>query len=108
MEKAKWTFWPTQSDLVHGKARDTSWGSGNKNSAVGCRFLLGDHVLPKLFTMAHLSAAALRDMAHSFPELHKPVHQDKAVIHEGGTVKHRGLCRAAAHGVAKSWTQLSN
>ena len=108
MEKGKWTFWPTQSDLVHGKARDTSWGSGNKNSAVGCHFLLGDHVLPKLFSMTHLSVVALQDMAHSFTELHKPIYQDKAVIHEGEIVKHRGVCHSAAHGVAKSWTQLSD
>ena len=30
---------------------------------------------------------ALDGMAHSFTELHKPLHHDKAVIHEG--VKHQ-------------------
>ena len=58
--------------------------------------------------MTRLSWVAVHDMAHSFTELCKPLYQDKAVIHEGGTVKHRGLCRAAAHGVTKSWTQVSN
>ena len=38
----------------------------------------------------------------SFIELHKPLHHDKVVIHEGGNVKDRGVCRATVHGVAKS------
>ena len=46
-------------------------------------------------------------MADSFIELHKPLHQDKAVIHEVETVKDR-VCCAAVQGVAKNWTQLSD
>ena len=42
-----------------------------------------DHVLSELFTMTHSSSVALHSMAHSFIELHKPLRQDKAVIHEG-------------------------
>ena len=37
-----------------------------------------DHVLSELFTMTHLSWVAL-----SFTELCRPLHHDKAVIHEG-------------------------
>ena len=86
----------------------SSWCFPGKNVGVGSHFLLGDHVLPKLFSMTHLSVVALQDMAHSFTELHKPIYQDKAVIHEGEIVKHRGVCHSAAHGVAKSWTKISD
>ena len=37
------------------------------------------HVLSDLFTMTYPSS-----VAHSFIELHKPLHYNKAVIHEGG------------------------
>ena len=40
-----------------------------------------DHVLSELFTC--LSCVALHGLAHSFTELRKPPHHDKAVIHEG-------------------------
>ena len=43
-----------------------------------------DHVLSELSTITHLSWVALQDMSHSFIELCKPLHHDKAVIHEGG------------------------
>ena len=62
----------------------------------------GEHVWSDLFTMTHQAWVALHDMAHSFIELHKPLHHDKVVIHEGGNVKDRGVCRATVHGVAKS------
>ena len=42
-----------------------------------------DHVLSEPFTMTHPSWVALHGMAHSFIELHKPLHHNKAVIHEG-------------------------
>ena len=43
-----------------------------------------DLVLSELSTMTCPSWVALHGMAHSFIELHKPLHQDKAVIQEGG------------------------
>ena len=52
--------------------------------------------------MTHQAWVALHDMAHSFIELHKPLHHDKVAIHEVGNVKDRGVCRAAVHGVVKS------
>ena len=42
-----------------------------------------DHVLSELLTKTPSSWVALHDMAHSFIELLKPLHHDKAVIHEG-------------------------
>ena len=72
-------------------------GSPGKNTGVGCHFLLGDHVLSKLFTMTRQSWVALHNMAYSFTELCKHLHQDKAVIHEGEMVKDRGVCHAAVH-----------
>ena len=42
-----------------------------------------DHVLSELFTMTPPSWVALHSMAHSFTGLYKPLHHDKAVIHEG-------------------------
>ena len=41
------------------------------------------HVFSKLFIMTHLFWVALQSMLHSFIELCKPLHQDKAAIHEG-------------------------
>ena len=41
------------------------------------------HVLSELFTMTPLSWMALHSMAHSFTELCKPLHHDKAMIYEG-------------------------
>ena len=46
-------------------------------------YLLTVHVLSEISTMTCLSWVALNSMAHSFLELGKPFHQDKAVIHEG-------------------------
>ena len=43
-------------------------------------------------------------MADSFIELRKPLHQDKAVVHEVEIVKDRGVCCAAGLRVAKGWT----
>ena len=58
-----------------------SRGSHSKNTGVVYHCLLQ-------WTMfcqnSPLSWVALHGMAHSFIELHKPLHQDKAVIHEGG------------------------
>ena len=42
-----------------------------------------DHVLSELFTMSCPSWVALHGMAHSFLELCKTLHHNKAVIHEG-------------------------
>jgi len=42
-----------------------------------------DHVLSELSTMSHPSWVALPSMAHSFIELHEPLHHDKAVIVKG-------------------------
>ena len=41
-----------------------------------------NHILSELFTMTCPSWMALHDIAHSFSELHKPLHHHKAVIHE--------------------------
>ena len=51
---------------------------------------------------------ALHDMANNFIELCKPLHQDKAVIHEAEIVKDRGVACGAVQGVARNWTQLSD
>ena len=40
-----------------------------------------DHVLSELLTMTHPSWVGLHGMAHSFIELRKALHHDKAVIH---------------------------
>ena len=42
-----------------------------------------EHVLSELFPMTQLSWVDLHGMAHSFTELCKPLHHNKAVIHEG-------------------------
>ena len=42
-----------------------------------------DHVLSELLTMTRPSWVALHSMTHSFIELHKFLHHDKAMIHEG-------------------------
>ena len=42
-----------------------------------------DYVLTELSTMTHLSWVALHGMAHSSIELRKPLHHNKAMIHEG-------------------------
>ena len=47
-------------------------------------FLPVDHGLSELSTVTCLSWMALPGMAHSFIELHKPLHHNKAMIHEGG------------------------
>ena len=41
-----------------------------------------DHILSELFPMTHPSWMALHSMTNSFTELHKPLHHDKAVIHD--------------------------
>ena len=46
-----------------------------------------DHDLSELSAMTHPSCVALQGMAHSFTELLKPLHHDKAVILEGGIVR---------------------
>ena len=40
-----------------------------------------DHILSERFTIIHPTWVALHGMAHSFIELCKPLHHDKAVIH---------------------------
>ena len=51
--------------------------------------------------MTHQAWVALHDMAHSFIELHKPLHHDKVAIHDVGNVKDRGVCRAAVHEITE-------
>ena len=41
-----------------------------------------DHILSELLTMSCLPWVALHGNSHSFTESHKPLHHDKAVIHE--------------------------
>ena len=72
-----------------------------------------DRVASGLLTMTCPSWVALHGTAHSFIELHWPLHHDKAVIHEGDrftdsmdmtlselreTVEDRGVWRAAVWG----------
>ena len=45
-----------------------------------------DYVLTELSTMTHLSWVALHGMAHSSIELRKPLHHNKAMIHEEVTL----------------------
>ena len=54
-----------------------------------------DHVLSELFTMNHPSWVAPNSMAHSFIDLHKPLHHNKVVA-------------CCSHGVTKSQTVLSD
>ena len=42
-----------------------------------------DHILSELSMMTRPSWVALHGMLHSFIELCRPLHYDKAVIHEG-------------------------
>ena len=42
-----------------------------------------DRILSEFSTVTHPSWVTLHNMAHSFVELCKPLHHDKAVIHEG-------------------------
>ena len=59
--------------LFMGFSRQEYWSSLPFSSPV-------DHVLSELFTLTRLSWMALHGMAHSFTELCKPLHHDKAVI----------------------------
>ena len=61
-----------------------------------------DYILLGLSIMTHPTWVALHDMAHSFIELHKPLHHDKVEVHEGRNVKDRGFCRAAVHEITKN------
>ena len=59
-------------------------GFSSKNNCGGLPFSPpGDHSLSELCTVICLSWVTLHGMAHSFIELRKPLHHDKAVIHEG-------------------------
>ena len=42
-----------------------------------------DHILSELSAMIRPSWVALHDMAHSFIELHKPLHYNKAMMQAG-------------------------
>jgi len=60
-------------------------GFSRQESWTGLPFLSPvDCVLSELFTMTHLSWAALCGMAHSFIGLHKLLYHEKAIIREGG------------------------
>ena len=52
-----------------------------------------DHVLLELSTTIHPSWVTLHGMAYIFIELCKPLHHDKAVIHEGEIYNY--LCYSA-------------
>ena len=48
--------------------------------------------------MTHLPWVALHSMAHSFIELYKPFHSDKAVIHEGaGKLREQNMIYIELH-----------
>ena len=51
------------------------------------------HILSELFTTTLLFWVALQSMAHSFIELCKPLHHDKAVVHEGDLIHHWINCK---------------
>ena len=50
---------------------------------VAISFFSGPHFLSELCNMTHMSWVALKGKAHSFTELGKALHHDKAVSHEG-------------------------
>ena len=52
------------------------------NTGVGCHFLLEWTTFCQNSSLRRI-LVALHSMAHSFTELGKPLHPDKAVIHEG-------------------------
>ena len=58
---------------------------------------LVDHVLSKLSTMTRLSWVVLHGIIHSFIELCKPLHQDKAVIHHSFLLPHNIPCMHVPH-----------
>ena len=69
------------------------WVTPGKNTRVGCHFLLqgifptqgsnsSSFCFSELFTMTHPSLVVLHGMAHSFNELCKVLHHDRAVIHD--------------------------
>ena len=63
-----------------------SWGSQGKNTGVVCHSLLQQTTFffffSEPFTMTCLSWVALHSMTQSFIELCKPLHHNKAMIHE--------------------------
>ena len=61
----------------------SSWGSHGKYTGVVCHSLHQWITFCQNSDMTRLSWVALHSMAHSFIELHKLLHYDKAVIHEG-------------------------
>jgi len=84
------TFLPFHS--VHGVLWQEYWSELPFSSPV-------DRVLSELFTMTHPSWLALHGMFHSFSQLCKPRHHDKAMIPEGdilgyheAIVLHLSLC----------------
>ena len=79
-----------QAPLSMGLSRQESWSGSPFPPPV-------DHVLSELFAMTRLSWVALRGMAHHFTEFCKPLHQDKAVTHEGHS-EDRGRKRQASGG----------
>ena len=84
---AYWTpfiLWSTSSGVVSfylfvlsmGFSRQEHWNRLPLSSPV-------DHILSEHFTMTCPSWVALHGVAHSFIDLYKPLHNDKAVIQEG-------------------------
>ena len=67
-----------------------------------------DHVLSELSTTTCLSWVAWHGMAHSFIELYKLLHHEKAVAHEREMVRDSKAWHAAVHWVSKSRTWLGD
>ena len=101
MGKAKLPFGPLQCDLVYCKAWDSPWVLQARilewaaiSSSRGPRFV-------RTLDYDPLGLGGPARLAHSFPEVRRPLHHYKAVIHVEEIVKDRGVCRAAVHRVGQ-------
>ena len=61
---------------VHGVFKERYWSGMPSPPPLG-------HIFSELFSITHLSCMALHSMAHRSIEFCKPLHHNKAVIHEG-------------------------
>ena len=101
MEKAKWTFCTVQSHLLYCKAWDSSWVLDARILEWVAISSSGRPHFARTLHYDHQAGVALHDMAHSFIELHKPLHHDKTVVLEWEMVKDRGVCCAEVHRITK-------
>ena len=104
-----------------------SWGSCGKNTGVVCHSLLQWTTFSQNSSLWPVCLGRLCTAWLTAPELRKPIHHDKAVIHEGTgcldsitdsmdmqlakfqeIVRDREAWHVVVHGVAKSWTWLSD